>query len=304
MSKDGFRVAMSATHSHLHFLTASIASLRRHNRRTEVTAHVDRPPAPVVDALKGLDVSLVGSGTPDASGPPEGRCEFTASRIAKLRAITTGEDTRRLYVDSDTVFLNDPAVLDKDLGHQVGRTADVFMLLRRPHAFTLWGDRSNYFRDPHITRTRALDLVNATFSLKGELKDLDELTGWNSGVVYGSGEALRAIGERWSRLYRETLTPSALEHIIPRDQLSLWLTLWEFGSDVRVGELPDAWNFMVGHFRGVTSGSEVMPEGATSGASIVHFAQNKNDPWALRMVASELRAIGAGPLAHQGIEHG
>lgn len=294
-----FGIGLASTPSFIPFALAAVASLRRHNVDVPVTVYVDRPTgdlhrlAPVLNvAVDHVDTSADGFW----SHSPADR-EWRSSRLVKIQSFLRAERDPYLYLDADTILLGDIGEIEADLADRLGSTADLFMLLNRPVAPTLWEHRHLYFRDPDIDRETAARLVNETYDLRLPVCFLDEATCWNSGVVYGTASVLRPLATRWLALYRRMLAASTRSRLIPRDQLSLWIAVWELRSTLRVVELPRRWNFMAGHLLGLPPGTADVDPAGLDGVRVLHLAQNKFDPWAMRHVAGALDGLGvAAPL--------
>jgi hypothetical protein len=303
MSRQGrFGVGQICTAGFLPYLAASVASLREHNSTVPVTVSVDEvfPGLNRISESLAVDVRRVDVDTTGLYAASPAELESTRSRIVKIRSLIDTEYDVHYYVDSDTVALGDIADIMRELGDRVGTEADLFMLLNRPVAPTFWGDRHLYLIDPDVTRAQAAEVVGTAYGLSLPERFIDELVCWNSGVILGTAPALRMLGERWLTLYRRMLAAPNRAHIIPRDQLGFWLALWELRDRLRVAELPRRWNFMAGHLLGIEPGTEEVDETGWQDARVLHLAQNKDDPWARRLVADALGRIGLEALAPSG----
>jgi hypothetical protein len=53
------------------------------------------------------------------------------------------------------------------------------------------------------------------------------------------------------------------------------------------------WNFLAGHLLDLPIGTEDVPDSSFDPAVVLHFAQNKADPWARRKVDDVLARSGA-----------
>ncbi|TDC01025.1 hypothetical protein E1091_03675 [Micromonospora fluostatini] len=292
-----FRVTLTATAGFLPYVAAAIASLREHNRSVPVTVFADEP-SPVLTRLADLldvDVEVVPVGPDDLAGARPADAESIRSRIVKITSMARARTAQHLYLDSDTIVRADIGLMATELGPGV----DLYSLLNRPVAPTLWGDRRLYFTDPDIDRAGVLELVHRTFGVRLPAAALDEMHCWNSGILLGSAPALRRIADRWLRHYRAMLPMAAAGVMIPRDQLGFWLTMWELRHDLRVEEMPVRWNFMAGHLVPVPVGTGHLDERAYRDAAILHLAQNKSDPWARHLVSGALERSGAAEVLTQ-----
>ncbi|MFV2103600.1 hypothetical protein [Micromonospora sp. LOL_024] len=298
MSGPQFRVTLTTTTTFVPYVAASVATLREHNRTVPVAVFVDEP-SPLLDRLArklDFDVHVVTVDPAEWSAVPARQTESVRSRIVKISSMFDAPTAQHLYLDSDTLVRTDIALMSKELGDRLGTEDDLFSLLNRPVAPTLWGDRRLYFTDPDISRTAVVELVHETFGVALPDSALDDMKCWNSGILLGSAPAMHELATRWLRHYRAMLPMAATGRIIPRDQLGFWLALWEMRETLRVREMPVRWNFMVGHLVPVPVGTESVDESAYAEAAILHLAQNKDDPWALRLVSNALQRTGTDRL--------
>lgn len=293
--RSSFHVTLTTTGNFLPYVAASVASLREHNSSTAVTVYVDESN----DVLDRLAELLNFTVAPVAIDPrhlvdvPASDAELTRSRLVKIYSMATATADAHLYLDSDTLLRGDIGGMYDEVGVRLGKDADIFMLLRRPVALKLWTHRHYYFTDPDIDRAGAVEIMNRTFDMSLSESIIDDLVCWNSGVILGTRDALRRMASRWLELYRKMLHAAADGQLIPRDQLSMWLALWELRESVRVAELPVKWNFLAGHLLDLPIGTEEVPESSLEPAVVLHFAQNKADPWARRKVDDVLARSGA-----------
>ncbi|HYN95510.1 MAG TPA: hypothetical protein VES42_16810, partial [Pilimelia sp.] len=226
------------------------------------------------------------------AGAPD---ERIGSRLMKIEAIAEARFDPVLYLDCDTLVLDDIGKIVDELGPALADGADMFSLLRRPTAPTLWDHRSFYFPNDAITKDGAADLLHDIYGVAVTPAVIDELVCWNSGIIFGRSEAVRGVARRWLELYRRMLASPRRAEIVPRDQLGFWITLWELRSRVRVRELPARWNFMAGYLPGLDSATAELPDGLIGDAAILHFAGLKFEPWALRRVLPVLAAVPGAP---------
>lgn len=289
-----FGVGFVATPDFVPFAAAAVSSLRRYNATVPVTVAVDQPSADLdrVASRLAMSVERIPTSVDDLWAASPAERQSASSRIVKIEALVRTSNDPHLYLDSDIVLLGDVGEIEPELAPLLGSDADLFMLLNRPVAPTFWGDRHNYLRDPNVDRDAATRLINETYQLTLPSTAIDELVCWNSGVIYGSADALHILADRWLTLYRRMLVAPTRDQVIPRDQLSFWLTLWELRHTLRVKELPRRWNFMAGHFLGLDVGTPDVEANRLDGVRVLHLAQNKFDPWALREVESALAGLG------------
>lgn len=301
-----FGIGLATTSSFVPFVVAAVASLRRHNVDVPVTVYVDQPDPELLRVAPILDMTVDAgpASTQEAYDRDGSEREWTASRLVKIQSLLRMEHEPYLYLDADTIVVGDIAEIQDELADRLGAETDLFMLLRRPTAPTLWGHRHLYFLDLDLDRETAARLISEAFGLVVPASFLDEETCWNSGVIYGSARAMRVVATRWLELYRRMLRAPAGRRLIPRDQLSLWIALWELRGTIRVDELPPRWNFMAGHLLGVDPGSADIDPGAIGDARVLHLAQNKFDPWALRRVREALEGLGVDPPRTQDLRRG
>jgi lipopolysaccharide biosynthesis glycosyltransferase len=293
--RSGFHVTFATTSGFLPYVSASVASLREHNSAAAVTVYVDEPNETLdnVADLLAFEVQPVSIDPRDLVDVPASDVELTKSRLVKIHSMATAAADRHLYLDSDTLLCGDIGGICDEIGVRLGKEADIYMLLRRPVALTLWTHRQYYFTDHDIDRAGAVDIMNDTFDMSLPESIIDDLVCWNSGVILGTAEALRRMATRWHELYRKMLHAAADGQLIPRDQLSMWLALWELRESVRVEELPVKWNYLAGHLLELPIGTEHVPAKSLEPAMVLHFAQNKADPWARRRVDAVLARSGA-----------
>lgn len=294
MKRTGFGVTFTSTSGYSDYLAAALISLREKNADVPILVVTGPEMAPDLEALCAdlgakLEATAEPAGTQAvsrASLEPRWR-EWVDSRFLKIGAIASPRFDPFLFVDSDVLIREDIDNLRVQLEPVLEDAFDLLMLLRRPDRWTLWGDRFNYFVDRQIDRGSAIDLVNRSLGVSLPESCLDSMECWNSGVIFGKAEALELLGARWLSLYRNMVEVDSCQHLIPRDQLALWVAIWQLRDEVKVGELPKRWNFMAGHFLGIEPGAKAFPE-TSEQISVLHLAQNKSDPWATERVREEL----------------
>lgn len=282
----GLHVTLTTTAGFVPHVAAAVASLREHNSAVPVSVFVDEPTEQLSELAEVLSfrIQVVPVNPRETAGINPADVEMVRSRLVKIHSMATATAPAHLYLDSDTLLRGDIGGISDDVGVRLDGDADVFMLLRRPVPPPLWKSRHQYFTDPDIDRAGAVALMNDTFGMTLPPSIIDDLVCWNSGVIFGSAAGMRRMGERWLELYRKTLRTVATGQLIPRDQLSMWLALWEMRQELRVAELPVTWNFMAGHLLDLPVGTEEVSAGRLTPAVVLHFAQNKSDPWARRLV--------------------
>ncbi|MEV6421258.1 hypothetical protein [Streptomyces sp. NPDC051662] len=300
--RSDFGVVFAATHSHVPFAMASISSLRRYSPSVPVRLVVDVSDERAEAAARRLRVELV-------VAPLAVEDEFIRSRLLKIGAIGSAPFDDILYIDSDTLLLDDVLRIRNLRDKEPHGGRPLMMLLRRPVVPTLMGfGRLNFTaRDPSVDDIR--DLLGRALGLQLSPAELDQLLCWNSGVLLGRADVLRPLCVRWAELYEQIATGPHRAHFVPNDQLCLWLTLHETADRSLVGELPLRWNFMPGlalrasahgtsshdqsaylevaRLNGRSLGDDALRE-----VSLLHFARNKYDDWALEMTARALREAG------------
>jgi hypothetical protein len=297
MSVPGFGVTMSCTASYALLMTAALASIRRHNDRVPVRVLTDIEGAdllrPVAD---DLHVQLVRA-EPASTGvfPDSGaNGEWIQSRLMKIKAVTESPFGPLLFLDSDVLLGDDVARIVDELGSSLATGADLLML-PAPAGLSLWEGRRFYFLDGSIERKEAIELINAIFGVDVPIARLDKRACWNSGVIFATGDAIRRVGRRWSELYRRMLeAPRAIE-VVPRDQLALWVALWELRDDIRVGDLPQRWNFIAGHYLDLAADAPEVADDQLDQANVIHLAWSKADPWALKRISAALDGVALPP---------
>jgi len=261
------------------FAIASICSIRDHNQTVPIKLFLDGK-APDVDHLaKQLGFSVVRLSC-DRYG------EHVRSRLLKIHALANTSFQRILYLDADTLVLDDVAKIQAQLF--VPLDADVFLLLRRPRLISIWDYGRLHFTDPTIDKEEIVRLVSTTFGLPLTSVDLGRLNCWNGGVIFGCRQTLEAMSARWLAAYQRMISASTSGAFVPNDQLSLWLTVWKAGNAIRVGELPLCWNFMPGHALGLKPNTCEIENDALASACILHLGPNKRDQWALDRIAMTL----------------
>jgi hypothetical protein len=294
----GFGVIMTCTAAYAPFLVASAATLRRHNTTTPVVVVSDptgvERVAPVADRL-GIELVRAEPRWMETVRSPDGEAERIRSRLMKIESLAAASFDPVLYLDCDTIVRDDIAKIVDELGPALANGADMFSLLHRPVAPTLWGDRRLYFPDAEISRVEVVRRIGDIYAVDLAAVGLDQIVCWNSGIIMGRRDAMRRIGGRWLELYRRMLASPHREQIIPRDQLGFWLSLWERRDQVRVAEMPVRWNFMAAQLLGLPPGADDLDEAAIDGAAILHLAGYKFDPWAVRRVQPVLAALPEAP---------
>lgn len=295
---------MTVTADFTPYLIAAAASLRRHNTEVPVRVLADPQAADLLREAAGplaIDVVPTGSAGGRSGVAEDPREQLIQSRLAKITGLVESPFDPTLYLDADTILQDDIGKIVSELAPALDSGHDLMLLLRRPTAPTLWGDRLLYFKDPSIQRPAAVRLLNDVFGTALTDSSLDELVCWNSGIIYGRTEALRVVGRRWLELYRRAFDPRWRDVLIARDQLPFWLTLWELRDRIRVGELPHRWNFMAGQLLGLPKGLPELPaDERLDRAAVVHLAGWKTEKWAVERVSALLSAVpGAPALDHE-----
>ncbi|MFJ4963919.1 hypothetical protein ACIP6P_15945 [Streptomyces sp. NPDC088729] len=300
--RSDFGVVFAATRSHVPFAMASISSLRAHSPSVPVRLVVDAPDERAEAAARRLRVELV-------TAPLAVENEFIRSRLLKIGAIGSAPFDDILYIDSDTLLLDDVLEVRGLREAEPHGDRPLMMLLRRPVIPTLMGfGRLNFTaRDPSADDIR--DLLRRALDIRLTSAELDRLLCWNSGVLLGRAGTLRPLCTRWAELYRRIATGPHRAAFVPNDQLCLWLALHEAADRALVGELPLRWNFMPGlalraPLHGTTSQDQTaylevarLNGGSLTGealreVSLLHFARNKYDDWALELAARALEEAG------------
>ncbi|MCC3771944.1 hypothetical protein [Streptomyces sp. UNOC14_S4] len=267
---------------------AAICSLRSYNRTAPVRLFVDDKP-PELDGI-----AATAGFTVEVRHVP-GHSEHIRSRMLKIRAMTEavpGESGTCLHLDADTLLLDDVADLVEESPVGPGTDADVRMLLRRPKVQTLWTNGRHNFTDTELGRDEIAALIRETFGLALTTAELGAMPCWNSGVVHGTGTALRRIARPWLDRYRHMVTGPTRDRFVPNDQLCLWLTLLAARDAIRTGELPLRWNFMPGRALRLAPGTRDLDAAGLDGVALLHLSVNKDDPWALRRRNAALAAAG------------
>jgi hypothetical protein len=297
-----FHVTLTTTSGFLRYVAASVASLREHNPSVAVTVFADEGGEELDELSRVLNFQVQHVAVdPDVVAlAREPEQESVRSRLVKIHSMATATVDAHLYLDSDTILRGDIGGMYDELGVRLGRDADLFMLLRRPVPPTLWAHRHLYFTEPDIGRSDALALLNSTFDIDLPERVLDDMVCWNSGVILGSAAAMRRLGTRWLELYRVMLRAARGGRLIMRDQLSMWLAIWEFGEQLRIAEMPPRWNFMAGHLLDIPEGTRHVDEARLAAATVLHLAQNKSDPWAKERVDDVLLRSGTAAVLARG----
>lgn len=291
----GLHVTLTTTAGFVPNVAASVASLREYNTSIPVVVFVDEATELLRELadLLNFRIQVVPIDPSALEGVKAADAEMVRSRLVKIFSMATATSDAHLYLDSDTLLRGDIAEMYTEIGVRLQRDAEFFMLLRRPTPLRLWEYRHQYFTDPNIDNAGAGALLNRTFGMTLPESIIEDLVCWNSGVILGSASAMRRMGTRWLELYRTMLRTVAAGELTPRDQLTMWMTLWELRQDVRVLEMPARWNFMAGHLLGLPEGTLDVPDSRLAPAMVLHFAQNKSDPWACRLVEEALTRSGA-----------
>jgi hypothetical protein len=278
-----FGVTVSCTENYAKFAVASICSIRDHNATVAIELVLDRQ----FDGLGriaervGFEIRTI---SPDQSIVPE--TEHVRSRMLKIQAVASTAFDPMLYIDADTLALTDVARIQSALS--ISADADLFMLLRRPLVPTIWDYGRLNFVDPKIDDSDIVTLLRSTFGLAISARDLDHLKCWNAGVIFGSQDVVCKMATKWLATYERMIRVPTSRAFVPNDQLCLWLTLWEAGNTIRVGELPLSWNFMPGHVLRMKPYTRQIDPSALAEVAILHLATNKYDEWALRMIEAAL----------------
>ncbi|RLV04412.1 hypothetical protein CTZ27_10655 [Streptomyces griseocarneus] len=264
---------------------AAICSLRSYNRTAPVRLFVDDKP-PELDTI-----AATAGFTVEVRHVP-GYNEHVRSRMLKIRAMTEATSGTCLHIDADTLLLDDIADLAEESPVGPGTDTDVRMLLRRPKVQTLWTNGRHNFTDTGLSPEDIADLIRETFGPALTTAELGAMPCWNSGVVYGTGAALRRIAHPWLDRYRHMVTGPTRDRFVPNDQLCLWLTLLAARDTIRTGELPLRWNFMPGRALRLAPGTRDLDDTELDGVALLHLSVNKDDPWALRRRNAALAAAG------------
>ncbi|MEU7575483.1 hypothetical protein [Micromonospora sp. NPDC049240] len=290
---------MTVTADFAPYLTAAVASLRRHNSETPVRVLADPQAAELLrEVAVPLAIEVVPTGPAGRrnGSPQHPQEQLIQSRLAKITGLVESPFDPTLYLDSDTILQDDIGKIVAELAPALDSGHDLMLLLRRPTAPTLWGDRLLYFKDPSIQRPDAVRLLNDVFGIELTVDSLDELVCWNSGIIYGRTRALRVVGRRWLDLYRRAFDPRWRDVLIARDQLPFWVTLWELRDRISVGELPHRWNFMAGQMLGLPKGLPELPaDERLDRAAVLHLAGWKTERWAVERVSALLSAVPGAP---------
>ncbi|MFG2049359.1 hypothetical protein ACGFIW_18250 [Micromonospora sp. NPDC048935] len=280
------------------YVAAAVASIRRHNAHVPVTVYIDEASPELhrlVPAL-AVDVERVITGTENMWAPSPTERDSLSAQLLKIKSLLrTGHDSY-LYLDPDSLVLGDVGDIQLDLRHLLGDHADVFLLPYRAEP-TVWGSRHRYFDDPEIDEETAHALLNETYALSLPVAVLGELRRWDSGVIYGSGAALRLLANRWMELHRRMLGALRRPSILAHDELSLSVALWELRDFIRVAELPERWNFRAGPLLGLGPDTPEIQPSALAGVRVLRLAGNRLDAWGLREVRAALHGLDIdGPL--------
>ncbi|MFI7553255.1 hypothetical protein ACIBQ2_26340 [Micromonospora sediminimaris] len=274
------------------FAAAAVASLRQHNPHVPVTVYIDEasPGLQRLAPVLGLHLERVVTDTENVWAPSPAERESVSAQLLKIKSFVRTSHDPYLYLDQDSLVLGDIGDVQPELDHQLGGQADVFMVPYRPEP-TVWASRHRYFDDPEIDKEVAIRLLNETYALSLPVSVMGELRRWDSDVVYGSGSALRLLGNRWLELHRRMLGALTRPSVFTQDELSLSIALWELRDLIRVGELPDRWNFKAGRVLGLGPDTPEVQPSAFAGARILRLAGSRLDAWAVRQVRAALHGL-------------
>ncbi|WP_326551093.1 hypothetical protein [Micromonospora sp. NBC_01813] len=274
------------------FAAAAVASLRQHNPHVPVTVYIDEasPGLQLLAPVLALHLERVVTGTENVWAPSPAERESISAQLLKIKSLVRTSHDRYLYLDKESLVLGDVGDVETELDQQLGGQADVFMVPHRPEP-TVWANRQRYFDDPEINKEIAIRLLNETYALSLPVSVMGELRGWDSDVVYGSGNALRLLGNRWLELHRRMLGALTRPSMFTKDELSLSIALWELRDLIRVGELPDRWNFKAGRVLGLGPDTSEVHPSALAGARILRLDGNRLDAWAVRQVRAALDGL-------------
>ncbi len=285
IEEQSLAITMASDEKYIPYITTALRSIRRYNTTIQIDVYSCaniRPLLPLdgvnarfheVTVPKKLTASLDGEELAHAS-----------TRVAKLESLTQRGTDKLMYVDCDIVVLDDLGKITQELPVDGSDNPIVYMLLRRPDLLSVNDLSWLYFRDSsQLSNQQMTGLVNDTFSLDYSTERFQALRCWNGGLVYGSTQGVNILGDLWKDYYNRMLTHRDRGSFIPNDQLCLWLAAEQLEKVLTIRELPLAWNFMPGHAL-----EEVMGKAdpkleeikkALGGVKILHFAQNKTDPW-------------------------
>jgi hypothetical protein len=291
MNADDLEVRMSCTRSYLPYAVASLCSLRQHNRAVPVRLFVDEevPELTAIADRAGFTVERVDPVSERVRAVHGDAGDHIRSRLLKIHTMATATAERVLYLDADTLLLGDVGAVGAAVE---GSAEDLFMLLRRPLVPTLWDYGRMNLTDPQRSREDIAELIQETFALGLTLADLDRLTCWNAGILYGASDTARTLAVAWLDTYERMITASTRDAFVPNDQLCLWLTLLGHDPVGDIGELPLGWNCMPGLALGLAAGTPSLPDSDLDGVTVLHLATNKRDPWAVRRMTAALDAAG------------
>jgi|YNPBryulayer2012_1023412.scaffolds.fasta_scaffold08482_2 lipopolysaccharide biosynthesis glycosyltransferase len=275
-------IVMATDRQFLAYANAAIISIRQYNSQIPIQIFVCDPLPELEEQWKDLDVTLLKVDTTSVESSRVSKKDrmIIRTRYTKIKAITENNFDPCLYLDCDIVACSDVGTIGSclDLGSN-----DIYALLRRPKIPSLFEWRWLYFTDPDsLTIQSITNLINQTFATDYSVNQIEKLKCWNGGVLYGTSKAMKILGERWLSFYLRLTLGELRRRFIPNDQLSLWLALNQLQNSISIKELPLEWNFMPGHVEGSLN-TDLDRFIRSYGVKILHFAQNKDDEWAVAL---------------------
>jgi hypothetical protein len=279
------------------YARAAIISIRQHNRVVPIRVYLCGAVPYLEEAAERLCYTVWPVTLPEYLGDncSADRKRYIWTRVTKLTAMLENPFNPCLYLDADTVALDDVSKV-VDVG--AGRLDDfeVYLLLRRPKIPSIYNWRRPYIVDSQdMTSEGMTALLNRVFDLDYTPGELLETQCWNGGVVYGTQKAVRLLAQRWLGYYERMVTGPHRDRFVPKDQLCLWLAAKQLARQIRVRELPLEWNCMAEH--ALLKGSrpditlEEVLQRARASAKILHLGFVKESAWAVALKNALLRSL-------------